>query len=32
MAPRLFPAAAREQIMGVNACRLFGLPEREAAK
>lgn len=27
-APRLFPAALREQIMGLNACRLYGLPER----
>ncbi|OLT09874.1 hydrolase [Pseudonocardia sp. CNS-139] len=28
-APRLFPAALREAVMGANACRLFGLPERE---
>jgi predicted TIM-barrel fold metal-dependent hydrolase len=27
-APRLFPAAVREQIMGANARRLYGLPER----
>ncbi len=27
-APRTFPAALREQIMGTNACRLYGLPER----
>ena len=27
-APRLFPAALREQIMGLNGCRLYGLPER----
>ncbi|GAA3046885.1 amidohydrolase family protein [Pseudonocardia yunnanensis] len=28
-APRLFPAALRRSIMGSNACRLYGLPERE---
>jgi predicted TIM-barrel fold metal-dependent hydrolase len=27
-APRLFPAAVREQIMGANGCRLYGLPQR----
>ncbi|WP_232665872.1 amidohydrolase family protein [Pseudonocardia sp. TRM90224] len=34
LAPRLFPVAARQQIMGANACRLYGLPERvgEAAR
>ncbi|WP_431929246.1 amidohydrolase family protein [Amycolatopsis tucumanensis] len=26
-APRLFPAALREGVMGANACRLYGLPE-----
>jgi uncharacterized protein len=30
-APKLFPAALRRDIMGSNACRLYGLPEREAA-
>ncbi|WP_337830131.1 amidohydrolase family protein [Pseudonocardia sp. TMWB2A] len=30
-APRLFPADLREPIMGSNACRLYGLPERVAA-
>jgi predicted TIM-barrel fold metal-dependent hydrolase len=30
-APRLFPPALRESIMGPNACRLYGLPERGAA-
>ncbi|MET7990960.1 amidohydrolase family protein [Amycolatopsis sp. NPDC005232] len=28
LAPRLFPSDAREQIMGANACRLYGLPAR----
>jgi uncharacterized protein len=32
LAPRLFPSASRERIMGLNACRLFGLPEREAVR
>jgi uncharacterized protein len=27
-APRLFPAALRERIMGLNGCRLYGLAER----
>jgi predicted TIM-barrel fold metal-dependent hydrolase len=27
-APRTFPAALREGIVGANACRLYGLPER----
>jgi uncharacterized protein len=27
-APRLFPASSREQIMGANACRLYGLTPR----
>jgi uncharacterized protein len=31
LAPRLFPAALRERILGANACRLYRLPEREAA-
>jgi predicted TIM-barrel fold metal-dependent hydrolase len=30
-APKLFPAALRRDIMGSNACRLYGLPEKEAA-
>ena len=30
-APKLFPAALRRDIMGSNACRLYGLPEREVA-
>ncbi|MEB3369959.1 amidohydrolase family protein [Saccharopolyspora mangrovi] len=29
MAPRLLPAAIREQVMGANACRLYGLPQRQ---
>ncbi|OZM83436.1 amidohydrolase family protein [Pseudonocardia sp. MH-G8] len=29
-APKLFPADLRRQIMGANACRLYGLPERDA--
>jgi uncharacterized protein len=31
LAPRLFPAKLRKSIMGPNACRLYGLPEREDA-
>jgi uncharacterized protein len=29
-APKLFPAGLRRGIMGANACRLYGLPERTA--
>ncbi|MCI2415993.1 amidohydrolase [Saccharopolyspora sp. K220] len=29
LAPRLLPAPVREQVMGANACRLYGLPERK---
>jgi uncharacterized protein len=29
-APRLFPAPLRRQIMGENACRLYGFPQRDA--
>jgi predicted TIM-barrel fold metal-dependent hydrolase len=32
LAPRLFPSAARERIMGLNACRLYDLPERVRAR
>jgi predicted TIM-barrel fold metal-dependent hydrolase len=28
-APRLFPPALRDGIMGPNACRLYGLPQRD---
>jgi predicted TIM-barrel fold metal-dependent hydrolase len=30
-APKLFPAALRRDVMGSNACRLYGLPERGVA-
>ncbi|MBW0106614.1 amidohydrolase family protein, partial [Pseudonocardia sp. KRD291] len=30
-APRMFPADLRTRIMGSNACRLYGLPERDAS-
>ena len=29
-APRAFPAAIRDTVMGANACRLYGLPTRES--
>ena len=32
LAPRLLPAGIREQVMGANACRLYGLPERDAER
>lgn len=31
-APRLFPSAVREGVMGSNACRLYHLPERTGAQ
>ena len=30
-APRAFPAAIRDTVMGANACRLYGLPVRGSA-